>query len=155
MTNRVVERMNDLGDKARERRIESRMDKMDRENERLRGEVKILRDDLHEERGSLQQALEALQKRPEPVPKTVKVVKKPRRTTRVVRTAIIGGGAYLLGTRAGRERYDQIMERVRSVKGDMQDRVGQRPTDGGWDSDSSLPSTGATGTGTTGIDSPS
>jgi hypothetical protein len=28
---------------------------------------------------------------------------------------VVGAGAYLLGTRAGRERYDQIMEKARSL----------------------------------------
>ena len=139
MTNRVVERVNDLGDRARERRMETRLDKVDRENDRLKGEVKLLRDDLHEERGSLQQALDALKAQ-----ETVTVVKKPRRTSRLLRTAVIGGGAYLLGTRAGRERYDQIMARVNSAKSGVKDRMGQGSADDGWDTGASPTVPGST-----------
>ena len=116
MANRVAERLSDLGDRARERRMESRIDKIDRENERLKSEVQVLREDLAEERTALQRALDAFSKRD-----TV-TIKKPRRF-RLVRTAVIGGGAYLLGTRAGRERYDQIMSRMRSAKDNVQGRI--------------------------------
>ena len=108
MANRMADKVSDLGDRARERMMESRLDKFDRENDRLRSEVKLLRDDLQEERGSLERALDALNKR-----ETVTVKTKPRRG-RLLRTVVVGGGAYLLGTRAGRERYDQIMNKMRS-----------------------------------------
>jgi len=112
MANRVAEAVSDLGEKARERRMESRLDKVDRENDRLKHEVKLLREDLHEERGSLQQALDAL-KRDEHV--TVQT-KAPKRRGRLLRAAVIGGGAYLLGARAGRERYEQIVQKARDWK---------------------------------------
>lgn len=109
MASRMADKVSDLGDRARERRTESRLDKVDRENDRLKSEVKLLREDLHEERGSLEHALDALNKR-----ETVTVKTKPRRG-RLLRAAVIGGGAYLLGTRAGRERYDQIMDKAKSL----------------------------------------
>lgn len=112
MANRVAEAVSDLGDKARERRMESRLDKVDRENDRLKHEVRLLRDDLQEERSALQQALDAL-RRDEHV--TVQT-KAPKRRGRFLRAAVIGGGAYLLGARAGRERYDQIVEKARDWK---------------------------------------
>jgi hypothetical protein len=105
----MADKVSDLGDRARERMMESRLDKFDRENDRLRSEVKLLRDDLQEERSSLERALDALNKR-----ETVTVKTKPRRG-RLLRTVVVGAGAYLLGTRAGRERYDQIMEKARSL----------------------------------------
>lgn len=109
MASRMADKVSDLGDRARERMMESRLDKFDRENDRLRSEVKLLRDDLHEERSSLERALDALNKR-----ETVTVKTKPRRG-RLLRTVVVGAGAYLLGTRAGRERYDQIVEKARSL----------------------------------------
>lgn len=109
MASRMADKVSDLGDRARERMMESRLDKFDRENDRLRSEVKLLRDDLQEERSSLERALDALNKR-----ETVTVKTKPRRG-RLLRTVVVGAGAYLLGTRAGRERYDQIMEKARSL----------------------------------------
>ena len=141
MTSRVVERVSDMSDRARERMMESRMDKMDRENDRLKSEVRLLREDLQEERGSLQQALGAL-KRKETV-----TVKTPRRRGRLLRTIVIGGGAYVLGTRAGRERYDQITEKARSLKTKAQERMNQGPESASWEpgQSSTSPSTGASG----------
>lgn len=119
MTNRMTERVSDLGDRARDRLTESRLDRFDRENDRLKHEVRMLRDDLREERGSLERALAAL-KRDEHV--TVQT-KAPKRRGRLLRTIIIGGGAYVLGTRAGRERYDQIVEKVRGLSAPARDRA--------------------------------
>ena len=119
MTNRMTERVSDLGDRARERRTEARLDKFDRENDRLKQEVRMLRDDLQEERGSLERALDAL-KRDEHV--TVHT-KAPKRRGRVLRAIVIGGGAYLLGARAGRERYDQIVEKVRGLSASARERA--------------------------------
>jgi septal ring factor EnvC (AmiA/AmiB activator) len=119
MTNRMTERVSDLGDRARERITESRLDKFDRENDRLKHEVRMLREDLREERGSLERALDAL-KRDEHV--TVHT-KTPKRRGRLLRTIVIGGGAYVLGTRAGRERYDQIVEKVRSLSASARERA--------------------------------
>ncbi len=119
MASRMADKVSDLGDRARDRMMESRLDKFDRENDRLKSEVRLLRADLQEERSSLEQALDALNKRNEPV-----TIKAPRRG-RMLRTLVIGAGAYLLGTRAGRERYDQITEKARSI---MNKAQGNLPT---------------------------
>ena len=132
MASRMAERMGDLGDRARERMNETRLDKMDRENDRLKHEVRLLREDLHEERGSLTRALDALA-RDEHV--TVET-KMPKRRGRIIRTLVIGGGAYVLGTRAGRERYDQIMGKLREMKSSVQDRQGSSGDQAPWESSS-------------------
>ena len=119
MTNRMTERVSDLGDRARDRLTESRLDKMDRENDRLKHEVRMLREDLREERGSLERALDAL-RRDEHV--TVHT-KAPKRRGRLLRTIVIGGGAYVLGTRAGRERYDQMVEKARNLTASARERA--------------------------------
>ena len=49
------------------------------------------------------------------------------------RTAIIAGGAYLLGARAGRERYDQIVEKSKSLKHKTQERLSGRSDDASWE----------------------
>ena len=120
MASRMAERLSDLGDRARERKMETRIDKVDRENDRLKHEVRMLRDDLQEERGALERALDAL-KRDEHVTVTTKA---PKRRGRILKAIAIGGGAYLLGARAGRERYDQVMGKVRDLSASMQDRAG-------------------------------
>jgi hypothetical protein len=144
MASRMVDRVSDLGDRARERMMESRLDKVDRENDRLKSEVRLLREDLHEERSSLQQALDAL--------KQDGKSKKPRRSGRLLRTIVIGGGAYVLGTRAGREQYDRITEKARSLRSKAQERMSQDSQSDSWEpmQSGSSSSTGTTsGLGTT------
>ena len=88
MASRMAERVSHIGERARERT----MDKVDRENDKLRSEVRMLREDLQEERGVLQEALQAM-KRHETI--TVKT-KKRSGLGRLLRTLVIGGGAYVL-----------------------------------------------------------
>lgn len=135
MASRMAERMGDLGDRARERMTETRLDKMDRENDRLKHEVRLLREDLQEERGSLSRALDALARNEHVTVET----KTPRRRGRIVRTLVIGGGAYLLGSRAGRERYDQVMEKLRAMKSSVQDRQGSTGEQAPWQAASTDP----------------
>ena len=92
--------------------------------------MRLLRDDLQEERGSLARALDALA-RDERV--TVET-KAPKRRGKSYRTLVIGGGAYVLGTRAGRERYDQIIGTLRAMKSSVQDRQGTTAEQDPWQS---------------------
>jgi hypothetical protein len=101
MVNDVRQKMSDATERLRERRLEGRLDDLDRQNVRLRTEVEQLRNGLEHERALLGDAMSGLRSKPT-------VVKKKRRGG-LVRTVVVAGGAYLLGTRAGRERYDQIM----------------------------------------------
>ncbi len=102
----IAERATDLSDRARERTMHTRMEKLDRDNDRLRTEVDLLRDDLDEERGLLKETLKGL--------KAPKVTVKARRP-HLIRALLIAGAAYVLGTRDGRERYDQIVKTARSI----------------------------------------
>lgn len=111
----IADRVTDLGDHARKRVVHSRMEKLDRDNERLRTEVSLLRDDLDEERGSFRDALKVLQTR--------KLTVKERRSPRLIRTLVIAGGAYVLGTRDGRERYNQIVQKGRSLADGLKRRA--------------------------------
>ncbi|MGZ8631730.1 MAG: uroporphyrinogen-III C-methyltransferase [Actinomycetota bacterium] len=141
MASRMADRMSDLGERVRGRMMETRLDKVDRENDRLKHEVRLLREDLQEERGTLQSALDAL-KRDERV--TVRTKAPKKRRGRILRTIVIGGGAYLLGARAGRERYDRVMETARGLKASMQD-LNQGGGQGSWKSGTpSTPSAPAT-----------
>jgi hypothetical protein len=118
MGKRMTERVSDIGERARGRMVENRLDKVDRENDRLKHEVRMLRDDLQEERGALQRALDALA-RDEHVTVTTKGRKRRGRFLRII---AIGGGAYLLGARAGRERYEQIVDKAKGLKDSMRQR---------------------------------
>jgi hypothetical protein len=104
----MTDRLGDIGGKLRERRTNSRIDHLDEENQRLRTELRSMRSTLDRERSDREEILDALKGKP----KTV--VKKKRGG--LVRMAVIGGGAYVLGSRAGRERYEQIVAWARQMK---------------------------------------
>jgi hypothetical protein len=116
----LTDRMHDLGDRARNRATQARLEKLDRDNDRLRTEVSVLRDDLQEERSTVKEALAALKKQREPA--TVTISRRPR----ILRTIVVAGGAYVLGTRDGRERYEQIRKKARSLAGTVRTRIQQR-----------------------------
>ena len=103
----IAERVTDMGERARDRLVHTRMEKLDRDNERLRTEVSLLRGDLDAERSSLKDALKGLEAR--------KVTVKEGRKPHLIRALIIAGGAYVLGTRDGHERYNQIIQKARSL----------------------------------------
>lgn len=111
----IANRLSEMGDRGRERLVHSRMEKLDRDNDRLRTEVGLLRDDLDAERSSLKDALKGLQDR--------KVTLKESRRPHVIRALVIAGGAYVLGTRDGHERYNQIIEKARSLSNNAKPRA--------------------------------
>lgn len=104
--------LNDLTDRFRDRRMNARVNTLDRQNLRLRDEVSRLRTDLNDERSQREDLKKALHAKPT-------VVKK----TGLIRLVLIGGTAYVLGTRDGRQRYDQIIGWVRSMRGKMERRA--------------------------------
>jgi hypothetical protein len=106
----IAERVGGLGERARERMTEGRIEKLDRENVRLKTEIGVLRHDLEEDRTALHEALSALRERGE---QSVTIDHGGR--GRFVRTALLAGGSYVLGTRAGRGRYDQMKGWMRSA----------------------------------------
>lgn len=104
----MTDRLGDIGDKFRERRTTSKIDHLDDENHRLRTELNSMQSTLERERADRLEILDALKGKP----KTV--VKKKRGG--LLRMAVIGGGAYVLGSRAGRERYEQIVDWAKQMK---------------------------------------
>lgn len=123
MKHGIADKVNDLGDRARDRMAHSRMEKLGRDNERLRAEVSLLRGNLDEERSSFKDALKGLEAR--------KFAVKESRKPRLIRTLVIAGGAYVLGTREGHERYDQIVKTTRSLSDGVKRRLNERDA-GGW-----------------------
>lgn len=113
--------MDRLGDRLRERRSNNRIEHLDEENHRLRTELGSMRSLLDHERAERAEILDALKGQPRTV------VKKKRGG--LFRSIIIGGGAYLLGTRAGRERYEQIVEWARRMKDRGRDAADDLRTD--------------------------
>jgi outer membrane murein-binding lipoprotein Lpp len=98
--------IHDMTDRYRDRRMHARVNNLDRQNTRLRDEVAHLRSDLDDERTQREDLKAALRDKPT-------VVKKKGGLLRLL---IVGGVAYLMGTRDGRERYNQIVTWARSVR---------------------------------------
>jgi len=103
--------MRQMRERAKERREVARMESLDQQNVRLRDEVSHLRTRLEDDRSEMEDLKDALKSSP-------KVVTVKKRTG-LLRLAVVGGAAYLLGTRAGRERYDRFMDRMRSMRSKM------------------------------------
>jgi cell division septum initiation protein DivIVA len=85
---------------VKERWLDRRVEKLSKENDELREAVDELRRDLDEEHGRSKETLQALSKS-----------KRPGR----MKWLVLAGGAYVLGAKAGRARYEQIRGWTRSV----------------------------------------
>jgi len=86
---------------VKERWLDHRVDKLSKENDDLREAVDELRVDLDEAQGRSKETLAALSKN--------------RRRPGRVKWLVLAGGAYVLGAKAGRARYEQIAGWARSV----------------------------------------
>lgn len=116
---RVADRVTDVTDRMQTRRLESKRESLGKDNDRLRTELRSTRDELERERRARDELLDAL-KKGEGTVKADKVKVKTKKRGGFLRLLIVGGGAYVLGTRAGRERYEQI----KTWASDMKSRVG-------------------------------
>jgi hypothetical protein len=103
-----------LPDRWRSMRSAKRVDRLDEENDRLRTELRMTNSQLERERDRQQDVLAALNRASE---RKTKVTAKPRGG--LIRLVVVGGAAYVFGTKAGRERYEQI----RNWASSMTDRV--------------------------------
>ncbi len=85
---------------VKERWLDHRVEKLAKENDQLREAVEELREDLDDAQGRSQDTLKALSKN-----------RRPGR----MKWLVLAGGAYVLGAKAGRARYEQIRGWARSV----------------------------------------
>jgi hypothetical protein len=85
---------------VKERWLDRRVDKLSKENDELREAVGELRQDLDEAQGRSKETLAALSK-----------TRRPGR----LKWIVLAGGAYVLGTKAGRARYEQLKGWARSL----------------------------------------
>ena len=86
---------------VKERWLDHRVEKLSKENDDLRDAVDELRVDLDEAQGRSKETLAALSKN--------------RRRPGRMKWLVLAGGAYVLGAKAGRARYEQITGWARSV----------------------------------------
>ena len=106
----VMDRMNDVRDTWRERRLRSRNEDLDQENRMMRSTMRTLQEELEHEREARSEILRAMQGMK---PETIKV----KRRGGLLRLIVVGGTAYVIGAKAGRERYEEIRawwDRLRS-----------------------------------------
>jgi hypothetical protein len=107
--------------RVKERWGAARINSLDRQNMRLRDEVSHLKTRLEDERSETEDLKDALRSSP----KVVKVKKRGG----FLRVVVIGGAAYVLGTRAGRERYDQLVDWVKSMRSKMERQADEVASD--------------------------
>jgi demethoxyubiquinone hydroxylase (CLK1/Coq7/Cat5 family) len=86
---------------VKERWLDRRVEKLSKENDELREAVDELRVDLDDAQGRSKETLAALSKN--------------RRRPGRMKWLVLAGGAYVLGAKAGRARYEQIAGWARSV----------------------------------------
>jgi hypothetical protein len=86
---------------VKERWLDHRVEKLSKENDDLRDAVDELRVDLDEAQGRSKETLAALSKN--------------RRRPGRMKWLVLAGGAYVLGAKAGRARYEQIAGWARSM----------------------------------------
>ncbi|MBA3738217.1 MAG: hypothetical protein H0W97_06585 [Actinobacteria bacterium] len=111
---------------VKERWLDHRVEKLAKENDELREAVSELREDLDDAQGRSKETLAALSK----------TTRRPGR----MKWLVLAGGAYVLGAKAGRARYEQIRGWARSVT----------QQNGNGNSAATDMTTGTTGTTTTG-----
>ena len=104
-------KMSQMSDRWQSKRNAKRVDRLDEENDRLRSELRMTRSELERERDREQSVLDALNRASE---RKTEITAKPRGG--LLRLIVVGGAAYFLGTKAGRERYDQIIAWAVSTK---------------------------------------
>ncbi len=110
----AMDRMGDVTMGIRDRMKDAKNDRLDRENDRLRTENTELRSRLSTERDEHEELLSTLKSMSR---------RTPKRRVGLFRVIILGGGAYLLGARAGRERYEQIMAKARELWNDARGQM--------------------------------
>ena len=125
----MTHKVGEAADRLQRRRQEMKADSLDRANDDLSRELKATRNQLEQERSTRAQLLDALTSAPVAKEAKEKVVVKKRRG-RLLRVLVIGGGAYVLGARAGHERYEQIKGWASSMRDKVQSRGDELLDDG-------------------------
>jgi len=92
--------MREAGSMLKERWLDRRVDKLAHENDELKERVEELRHDLDAEQDRRKETLDALSK-----------ARRPGR----LKWLVLAGGAYVMGAKAGRARYEQMRTWARSM----------------------------------------
>jgi hypothetical protein len=94
------DRASSISESAKHRLAERHAESLERENERLKVENSTLRDQTGRDRDRMERILDTLD--------DAVATPKKHRIRRLMTLSVAAGGAYVLGAKAGRERYEQI-----------------------------------------------
>jgi FtsZ-binding cell division protein ZapB len=116
----VAEKIGSVTSELKAKANQARSEKLEQSNEELKRENTLLRQQLKEDGASRDRMLALLDR--------MKTTPRKRKRGGWVRTLVVAGAAYVLGARAGRERYEQIRRSWsrmlnRTPAGDVIDRV--------------------------------
>lgn len=136
----VMDRASSIKDEIKSRRLESRAEHAQQQLDRLKMENETLKSEVDRDHERIESLLEGLQD----------VVKPPsgskHRLRRLMTLTIAAAGAYVMGAKAGRDRYEQIKDKVqgfrdRSTTNDEWDMGSTGETSTGGSTSGSLPTT--------------
>ncbi len=96
----LKDRATALTESAKQRLAERHAEALERENDRLKVENSSLREQTDQDRDRIERILDSLD--------DVTTAPKRHRLRRLMTLSIAAGGAYVMGAKAGRERYEQI-----------------------------------------------
>jgi hypothetical protein len=96
----LKDRATALTESAKQRLAERHAEALERENDRLKVENSSLREQTDQDRDRIDRILDSLD--------DVTTAPKRHRLRRLMTLSIAAGGAYVMGAKAGRERYEQI-----------------------------------------------
>lgn len=117
----LKERANDARQTFMRDRIEHRLDEAMLDNHKLRDENDRLRGEIHRDEEDRKQMWSTIEKSSK---------RKPARMRSMLMLLIAGGAAYIAGTKAGRERYDQLRGWFDQMRGRAVDVQGGLQTGG-------------------------
>jgi hypothetical protein len=89
-----------ITESAKHRLAERHAESLERENQRLKVENSTLRDQSDQDRDRMERLLDSLE--------DVTAKPKKHRLRRLMTLTVAAGGAYMMGAKAGRERYEQM-----------------------------------------------
>ena len=98
----IIDRAVSARDALDRKRLEHKLEDVRHENERLSVENRTLHEETRREQGQLERIMDALESI------SANGSKRPHRIRRTLTLMVAAGGAYVIGARAGRDRFDQI-----------------------------------------------
>jgi hypothetical protein len=113
----ITGRMERVRSGARQRMMEMKADRAESQNDQLKAENRVLRDELEENRSERQRVMELLEKA------AFTVDEPKKRRFRVFRLLLAAGAIYAVGTRTG--AFDRVKGWINEMRGQMDEMAAQ------------------------------